>query len=103
LRVTIEPVGNLATVERRDGVKSRAKISKQLRDRFLRDLQKAGPLNELPVNHCMKSASFGSSLYIELGGVRSRDLSCPAQADARAAALKKDAAAILGAVRGMVE
>jgi hypothetical protein len=100
MRVTMDPIGNHATIERRNGSKSRMKMNKEIRNRLMRDLQAAGPLNELPANHCMKSASFGSSLYVEFNGVRSPDLSCPVQADEKAAALKKDATEILRAARG---
>ena len=64
----------------------------------MQDLKAAGPLNELPVKHCMKSVSFGKSLFIEYNGVRSPDLSCQ-QTDTRAAALKKDATDVLNAAK----
>jgi len=41
-------------------------------------LAAAGPLDQLPVERCMKSASFGSSTYIAWHGKRSPDLSCGA-------------------------
>ncbi|HEY3939352.1 MAG TPA: hypothetical protein VGL97_18115 [Bryobacteraceae bacterium] len=99
LRVIMDEAGNRATVELRNGTKRRMKMNKALHEQFLRNLQAAGPLNALPANHCMKSASFGSSLYVELNGVRSPDLSCPAQVDPRTKALKSDATKILRAAR----
>jgi len=99
VNVVLENSGHYAMVERRDGSKQRVKLKKELCDRLLRDLKAAGGLSELPKSHCMKSASFGSSLYVEYNGVRSADLSCP-QRDDRAAALKKDAGEILSAAKG---
>jgi hypothetical protein len=96
MRMTIEPSSHQANVERKDGSKQRVKLSKEICDRVVQDLEAAGPLNELPVAHCMKSVSFGKSIFIEYKGVRTPDLSCQ-QADARAAALKKDAEEILSA------
>jgi hypothetical protein len=95
----MDATGKRATVELRNGTSHRMKISKELHEQFLRDLQAAGSLNALPANHCMKSASFGSSLYVEYHGVRSPDLSCPEQVDPRTKALKSDAGKILRAAR----
>jgi len=44
--------------------------------RFYADLKAAEPLAAFPKVHCMKSASFGSSLSVELGGDKTPDLSC---------------------------
>src|ERR1700684_3484325 len=41
----------------------RKHVSDTLVKRFFADLQAAGPLDRLPVGHCMKSASFGSSPF----------------------------------------
>jgi len=64
---------------------------------FARTLDAAGALHALPANHCMKSASFGSSLFVSRGEDRSPDLSCPEQSDPRTAAIKKRAEEILHA------
>ena len=96
MRVTIEQAGQNASIERKDGSKQRVKLNKDICDRVVQDLEAAGPLNQLPVGHCMKSVSFGKSIFIEYKGVRTPDLSCR-QPDPRAAALKKDAAEILSA------
>jgi hypothetical protein len=61
--------------------------------RFFADLQAAGPLDELPVAHCMKSASFGSWTRITYLGKTSPDLSCPSSSLALRA-LTADAAAV---------
>ncbi len=96
MRLTIERSGHRAIVEHKDGSKQRVKLSKDVCNRVLQDLEAAGPLNELPTGHCMKSVSFGKSIFIEYKGVRTPDLSCR-QSDPRAAALKKDAEEILSA------
>jgi hypothetical protein len=62
---------------------------------FAKTLDAAGALHALPANHCMKSASFGSSLFVSRGEDRSPDLSCPGQSDPRTAAIKKGAEEIL--------
>jgi hypothetical protein len=66
---------------------------------FTKTLEEAGALHALPANHCMKSASFGSSLYVSRGDDRSPDLSCPQQADPRTAAIKRQAEEILNAAQ----
>ncbi len=96
MRMTIEQSRHRAIVERKDGSKQQVKLTKELCDRILQDVEAAGPLNELPARHCMKSVSFGKSIFIEYKGVRTPDLSCQ-QSDPRAAALKKDATEILSA------
>jgi hypothetical protein len=100
MRIIMEANNSHAIVEHRNGEKQRMKMPKTMSDRLMKDLEAAGPLNELPLKHCLKSASFGSSLYIEFGEMRSGDLSCPGQADDRVAALKKDAEEILRMARG---
>lgn len=96
VKVTIDGSGQRAMVERKDGSKQEMKLTKEVCDRILQDVEAAGPLNELPVRHCMKSVSFGKSIFIEYKGVRTPDLSCR-QADPHAAALKKDAEEVLSA------
>jgi hypothetical protein len=100
MKMTIEQPGPGALVELKDGSKQRVKLTKEICDRVIQDLQAAGPLNELPVGRCMKSASFGKSIFIEYKGVRTADLSCQ-QPDPRALALKKDATEILNAAQGL--
>jgi len=64
---------------------------------FTKALDAAGALHAFPANHCMKSASFGSRLFVSRGDDRSPDLSCPEQSDPRTAAIKKQAEDILHA------
>jgi hypothetical protein len=56
------------------------------------DLGRAGDLDALVVEHCMKSASFGSTTVIAFHGKASPDLQCAA--DAVGQALNADAEAI---------
>jgi len=99
MRVTFDASGDKVVLEPRGGPKQSTKIPPKLCEQFLRDVQSAGPLDALPANHCLKSASFGSRLYIEFNGMRSPDISCPVQADNRTATLKKEATEILSAAR----
>jgi hypothetical protein len=68
-------------------------VPAELANRFFADLAAAMPLSDLSSEQpCVKSASFGSSIYIAYGGERTPDLSC---ADgARTLVLRDDIAAI---------
>jgi hypothetical protein len=44
--------------------------------KFFTDLQAAMPLKVHPMIHCMKSVSFGTSLFVWWKGARSYDLTC---------------------------
>jgi hypothetical protein len=98
MNIKLDDSSTQATIERRDGSTQKFALDKDLCSQLMQDLKTAGPLNELPATHCMKSVSFGSSLYIEHNGTRSPDLNCP-QSDPRSVALKKDASAILAAAK----
>ncbi len=67
--------------------------------RFLLAVQDAVPLPDLPAAGCMKSASFGSRLFIEYNGQRSPDISCPGQSDPKVEDLQKQATELLGTAR----
>jgi hypothetical protein len=66
---------------------------------FTKAVEAAGPLHSLPAGHCVKSASFGISLFVSRGNDRSPDLSCVDQSDPQAVALKKQAEEILQAAQ----
>jgi len=74
----------------------RKRVPPALVERFFADLKAAGPLGKLPPAHCMKSASFGSSLQVGYRGAMSSDLSCPSSSSA-ARALAIDAGALASA------
>ena len=97
LRVTIDTEGH-ATVEAPGGEVRRAQLPQDMCRQFLENVKASSPLNALPARHCFKSASFGSSLFVEFNGARSPDLSCPGQ-DEHAAALQKAAQEILASAR----
>jgi hypothetical protein len=86
-----------AQVEIRDAEARKTNIDTRLCDRLFQDLKSAGSLGGLPRTHCMKSVSFGSSLYMEFNGERSPDLSCPAAQDSKVAILQKDARDVMEA------
>jgi hypothetical protein len=63
-------------------------VPKSILRKLARDIHKAMPLSQLPVNNTAKSASFGTSLYVMYHGQSTLDLSSPA--DARGKALAAD-------------
>jgi hypothetical protein len=65
--------------------------------KFFHDLQAAAPLQKLPHEPCMKSASFGTSFFVWWDHGRSPDLSCPS--DSRGKAVFNDAMQIVQALR----
>jgi hypothetical protein len=70
-----------------------AMLPATLNDRLAQDVAAAKPLANLPVSlHCVKSASFGTSTFVAIGGDHSPDLTCPGNAAAHA--LKDDIEAI---------
>ena len=97
-RVTFDEDGH-ASVEQRGGETRKIQLSPSLCSRFLSDLKRVGGLSAIPARHCMKSVSFGSSLFIGYEGDRSPDLNCPGQSEPRVDALQKDAQEILQAAR----
>jgi hypothetical protein len=101
MNVKLENSSQQAMVEPRGGSAQKITLAKELCNRLMEDLKTAGPLNELPPVHCMKSVSFGTSTFIEYNGARSPDLSCR-QTDPRSLALKKDASDILTSAKTQV-
>jgi hypothetical protein len=97
LRVTFDREGQ-ATVDSRSRDTRHIKLAESLSKQFMLDLEAVGPLIDIPVVHCMKSVSFGSSLFVEFNGHRSPDLSCPGH-DSHSGQLQKDANQILQAAR----
>lgn len=65
-----------ASIERR----ARATISAALTHRLFDHLRSAAPLRALPYAPCMKSVSFGTSVFLYWDHSRSPDLSCPTNA-----------------------
>src|SRR5581483_620069 len=77
-------------VQPHDAESRKTSVDTRLCDRLLQDLKAVGSLSALPRTHCIKSVSFGSSLYLEFNGERSPDLSCPAAPDSKVGLLQKD-------------
>ncbi len=73
----------------------RRKVPDDLARRFFSDLEAARPLSALPREHCMKSASFGTTLTIELDDEETPDLSCPSPQNSHIQTLKGDVTEIV--------
>jgi hypothetical protein len=70
-------------------------LPKALATRFYADLAAAKPFSQLPIPHCMKSASFGYALTIEFAGQTTPDLTCGDQGNAKMKALIQDSGEIV--------
>ena len=73
-----------------------ANVSPSLASKFFLHMGAAMPLSDVRVMHCMKSASFGSSLFVWWRGQRSPDLSCPGSE--QSSAIAHDAAQVAAAL-----
>jgi hypothetical protein len=94
LQITLDASGN-AKVESHGMGPHAMRLNSRLCKEFISTIQSTAPLRALPAAHCMKSISFGSSLFIEYNGERTPDLNCPVQRDPKVDALKKQALDIL--------
>lgn len=68
----------------------RKKLPNRLVERFFSDIQAAQPFSLLPPGHCMKSASFGSTLTVEFAGEKTSDLSCGSRGNSALESLIRD-------------
>jgi len=83
-RIVVDPSGDAewtSTSRRSDAPEEQAKPIRKLLpraavERFHADLEAAKPFASLPVVHCMKSASFGSTLTVAFGEEKTPDLKC---------------------------
>jgi hypothetical protein len=98
MRVTVDAQGH-ATVVEKSGETHHVNLSQPISSDFLHDVIGAVPLSHIPVHHCFKSVSFGSSLFIEYQGERSPDLSCPGPTNTDTASLVKEAHILLEAAQ----
>jgi len=90
-RIEVAPDGHAQITQ---GVGTRSvTIPAKLATQLYADLDAAGPLDALPTEHCMKSASFGSRTSIAYKTKTSSDLQC-GQLSPAGRALAADAAAI---------
>jgi hypothetical protein len=72
--------------------RARGDIPASLATKFFHDLSVAMPLSKIHTAPCMKSASFGTYVFVWWRGERSPDVTCPG--DSNAQALQSDAGAI---------
>ena len=86
----LNPRKNAPQTEAPSGNKRR-QLSRELVDRFYSDLNAAQPFSSLPDQHCMKSASFGTTTSIEFAGEKTPDLNCGDGGDAKLQAIIRDA------------
>jgi len=91
--------GENATIRAQSQAARALKLKSSTVATFTKAVEAAGPLHSLPANHCIKSVSFGTSLFVSRGDDRSPDLSCVDESDPHAAALKKHAEEILQAAQ----
>jgi hypothetical protein len=98
MEVTLEGA-EAATIRPQTEAPKQVKLRATALAEFTKAIEAAGPLHALPANHCMRSASFGSGLFVSRGDDRSPDLSCPEQSDPRTAAIKKQAEELLQAAQ----
>ena len=89
VKMTVSPAGK-ARVYSHNSAGRTANVDAVLSQRLFDDLKAAGPLSALPPVHCMKSASFGTSLFLTYNGETSPDLSCPAAANSQLGPLQRD-------------
>jgi len=102
IRVTFDEHGTAVATPGSQGEATAGKeikIDRSVCKRLLDRLKEVGSVGDLPVRHCMKSASFGSRLYIEFKGQRSPDLSCPGQNDSAVADLQELAQKVVESAR----
>lgn len=90
----VTPRKNAPQTEAR-GANKRRQLSRELVDRFYSDLNAAQPFSSLPDQHCMKSASFGTTTSIEFAGEKTPDLNCGDGGDAKLQAIIRDASEII--------
>lgn len=93
-RIVVQENGNAEYIS--DVTRGKARVPAATASKFLSDLRAAAPLQSLQHAACMKSISFGTSLFVWWNHSRSPDLSCPS--DTRGKALEADAQAIASAL-----
>ena len=94
---TSTPRPHRAPEDQADKTPAQRRLDPALVQRFYSDLEAARPFSDLPTPHCMKSASFGSRLTIQLNGEETPDLSCPVGQNSKLSALAQDAKDIVAA------
>jgi len=93
-RIVVQPNGSAEFVAA--SARSRDRVPAALAKKFFEDLRAAGPLAALPPAACMKSASFGTEVFVYWNHSRSPDVSCPSNAAGQV--ILKDALGIAAAL-----
>ena len=93
-RIVVQRSGDAEYIAQ--ATRAKAQVPASIASRFFSDLRAAAPLQNVQHAACMKSISFGTSLFVYWNHSRSPDLSCPA--DARGSALEADALAVASAL-----
>jgi hypothetical protein len=93
-RIVVQANGNAEYIAY--ATRAKEHVPASIVSKFFSDLHAAGPLQNLPRVPCMKSISFGTSLFVWWDHSRSPDLSCPS--DERGRALAADAQAVASAL-----
>lgn len=81
---------------RPDSSEQSASIPVALAKKLFTDVEAAMPLSEIPVIHCPKSVSFGTSRFISFKGEKSPDISC-ARGNEKITTLKSDFTEVIAA------
>jgi hypothetical protein len=87
-----------ATWQIRDGNPTAFTLSKAATERFFTDVKASRDGGRGPMQHCMKSASFGTTTVVQWHGWSSPDLQCPPLPGA-VSALAQDVAAVRSAAK----
>jgi hypothetical protein len=93
--INVSPSGDATYVNGTE--QGTGQISTSLAAKFFSDISSAMPLSQLAFQPCFKSASFGTTTYVEFQHQTSPDISCPSK-DSRVQALYDDAAEIAQAL-----
>jgi hypothetical protein len=75
-RIEVKRSGLAEMISDQRGKPVQRNLPSTVTQRFYTDLDAAKPISSLPAIHCMKSASFGSSLTIAIGNEQTPDLNC---------------------------
>jgi hypothetical protein len=90
-------IGRTGAAEFVDGsMRASGHVDADLTGAFFRHASEAMPLSKMRIAPCMKSVSFGSSMYVWWRGQRSPDLMCPGST--AAAGLARSASSIAAAL-----
>ena len=99
ITITVDPLAGTAYQIQGTSAPLKLDLQKAESLRLWKAARAALPLASLPAAHCAKSASFGTSIFVQIGSDRSPDLSCPALKDTRATELAAEVRTLLQQAR----